>query len=493
MASNAPKPGHAASGCLILFGIPFAGIGLFFAIHSLRSLDNPNFKNPWIGVFAGSTFALIGALIVAAGFHAKKTEKYLSTRKGAHPTEPWLWRDDWAEGRATGRAGGSLIVLWVFTVLWNGMAAVPVTFFFQHTTAPTKPMVWVFLGLFPLIGLIALIWAIRQTVRVLRFGRTFLQLQTLPAPLGGKFRGTIDVRLPYPLPHGIQLAFTCVNRVSTGTGEERSTSEYIRWQEKKTLDPGQVLLGPQGATIPVEFDVPRDMPPSDSTDPDNQTLWLVRAQADVPGVKFDDTYEVPVFETRESPTYQDWHSKEEAKERIHPPTAPIRPTVHVSPAPEGGTQFYFPAGRNTSAAFGVTFFLFFFGVAEALIFYLHAPLIFPIFFGVFVLLLFVIALNLWFGTARIVATSDRFTLRTSTLGLGSSKQWATSQILDLYLKITMQSGGAKGTAYYTVMLTDTTRRSYQLGNALADHNEAEWICAQLRQMANLETRTAATP
>ena len=170
-------------------------------------------------------------------------------------------------------------------------------------------------------------------------------------------------------------------------------------------------------------------------------------------------------------------AKEDLEERTHPPTAPIRPTVQISSAPEGGTQFYFPAGHNLSAALGVTFFLFLFGGAQALIFYLHAPLIFAIFFGFFVFLLLIITLNLWFGTARIVANADGVSLHTNMLGFGGSQKWAASQIQSVRPKITMQSGGGgKGIPYYTVTIIDSTGRENAIGNALSDHNEAEWIC-----------------
>jgi hypothetical protein len=264
------------------------------------------------------------------------------------------------------------------------MSYLPVYFFFQHAVPQGKPVVILFIAIFPLIGIGALIWAIRQTVRLIRFGKTFVQLQTLPASLGRSLKGSIEARLPYPLPHGINLALSCVNRVTTGGGKNQSTFDYIRWQGKKELGPETIMAGPSGSTIPVDFDVPRDMPPSNTSNPSNEILWLLRAEADVPGVDFDETYEVPVFETQESPVLRDWQAKEDLEERTHPPTAPIRPTVQISSAPEGGTQFYFPAGHNLSAALGVTFFLFLFGGAQALIFYLHAPLIFAIFFGFFV-------------------------------------------------------------------------------------------------------------
>jgi len=250
------------------------------------------------------------------------------------------------------------------------------------------------------------------------------------------------------------------------------------------------MAGPVGSTIPLDFDIPRNLQSSDHSNPSNEILWLVRAEADVPGVNFDETYEVPVFQTADSPTVESWETKEEVAERAHPPAAPIRPTVVVSPAPEGGTQFYYPAGRSVSAAFGVTLFALLFGGAEAVILRLHAPIFFAVIFGFFDLLLIIIGLNLWFGSARIVANASELTLHTNTLGWRGNKRWDASDVLSLYPKITMQSGGSRGVAYYTVMLTDRRRNSFQLGKAIPDHNEAQWICDQIEQIVGLKAKSA---
>lgn len=474
----------------MLFSLPFIGMGLFFAGMSAKNLDNPNFKNPWIGIIFGLVFAGFGALIFAAGLQSGRTQKRVNAIRAANPDSPWLWREDWAQSRANGASRYSALGLWFFALVWNAIswgAAFAVT----KNPQPNK-WAYIVVGLFPAVGIFLLVTAIVQTLRQLRFGRTFLQMQSLPAPLGGKLRGTIDVRLPYPLPHGINLSLTCLNRVTSGSGKDRSTSDHIRWKDTTNLGSEYIMAGPTGSAIPVEFEIPRNMPATDHTTSANEILWLLRAEADVPGVNFDDNYEVPVFETRGSPSLADWQTHEEEEQRIHPPTAPVRGTVVVSAAPEGGTQFYFPAGRNVSSAIGVTLFAIFFGGAEVLIFVMHAPFLFPIVFGLMDLLLWFIAVNLWFGTARIVVKSDAVEVHTNLLGYHSDKRWLAGEIKAIYPKITMQSGGgSSGIPYYTITIQALNDREYPMGNALRDHNEAEWLCCQIRDIAKLKARTVS--
>ena len=56
------------------------------------------------------------------------------------------------------------------------------------------------------------------------------------------------------------------------------------------------MPGPKGdAAIPVEFSIPSDAYESNHDQPDDKVLWLLHAQADVPGVNYSDDFEVPVF------------------------------------------------------------------------------------------------------------------------------------------------------------------------------------------------------
>ncbi len=472
----------------MLFSLPFIGMGLFFAWTSAKNLGNPGFKNPWVGIIMGLVFAAFGGLIFAGGAQAGRMMKRANAIRAANPDSPWLWREDWAQGRANGTTKSAAIGMWFFALIWNGISWGAV--FAVTKNAPENKWVYLVLILFPAIGIALLITAVMQTMRHIRFGKTFVQLQSLPAPLGGKLRGTIDVRLPYPLPHGINLSLTCVNRVTSGSGKDRSTFDHIRWKESRNVGSEYMMAGPMGSTVPVEFDIPRNMPATDHTNSSNEILWLLRAEADIPGVNFDENYELPVFETRESPSLAEWQSEQEEEQRIHPPTAPVRGTVVVSPAPEGGTQFYFPAGRNVSSAIGVTLFALLFGGAEVLIVVLHAPFIFAVVFGLVDLLLWFIALNLWFGSARIVVKSDAVEVHTSLLGYHGFKRWLAGEIKAVYPKITMQSGGgSSGIPYYTITIQALNDREYQMGNALRDHNEAEWLCAQIREIANLKAKT----
>ena len=57
----------------------------------------------------------------------------------------------------------------------------------------------------------------------------------------------------------------------------------------------RLLLAPAGTCIPVEFDIPEDAYETNHEMPSDQLLWMLHAQADVPGVDYCDDFEIPVF------------------------------------------------------------------------------------------------------------------------------------------------------------------------------------------------------
>ncbi len=154
-------------------------------------------------------------------------------------------------------------------------------------------------------------------------------------------------------------------------------------------------------------------------------------------------------------------------------------------------QFYYGAMRSPVSALVLSCALLVFGGADYLIITEHGPTVLAVIFSIFAVLLFVGTLNAWFGTARIVANGNGVLLHTSTLGIGGTKLWATADIDSIYPKVTMQTSGARGTAWYTVTLRDAKGREFGVGKQIKDHNEAEWICEQMKQLASVRTRSAA--
>ena len=440
----------------------------------IRQIVDTRTAQPGTLVTLGLMFTLIGFAILAAAILAPRKLKQAQQRQAEHPQEPWLWRDDWAQLRANSQTRSELKRAWIFSILWC-LASAPVLFFVTGEKLVQQPASLIALG-FPMIGAALLVWAIRETLRWFEFGKTYFAMSTVPFAVGREMRGAIQTRFLRPPVHGIQLKLTCVNCTVTGSGNSQTTQEKILWRDEKTIDPQELVLGPEGTTIPVNFHVPVDARPTDSTNPRDAILWKLEADADVPGVDYKDLFEVPVFQTKDTPTEEPRGAN---SADLRPPA---NPTIVVRPAAGGGTEFYFPPARNRSFAAGLSSFVLLWSAFLWLMLVKGAPFIFPLVFGLFEMLLIYGAVQLWLGTSSVLIGEQSVRVRSGILGGGRMQEIACGQVAKVQTAITAQQGGASGTPYYDIQLVRTDGTQVTLGRTVRDKNEAEYLVAEMQKM-----------
>ncbi len=474
--------GKLAAAIVSLFALGFSAAGLF-AVTAAARTPSSDAVPKFLGICLGLTFTLVGVAIGAVAIYGFRKYQFQRARQATNPGSPWLWREDWAQGRAKSCTRSTMFQAWIFAVVWY-LISMPVLIFAPKAMAK-QPLAAVGL-LFPACGVGLLIWAIRETLRWFEFGVTWFEMAGCPLVIGREFRGNIHARFPHGADHGIRLKLSCVNRVVSGSGKSQTTNERILWREEKNVSPGELCPGPIGSLIPVSFRIPWNALASDNTNSRNSILWLLEAHADVPGVDYKDIFELPVFRTQETPTAP------EAESRSDNPAsaAPIRPTVTVNVTPEG-TQFFFPPARNKSFALGVTTFSMVWSGVLAFIIVMHAPIIFPVVFGFFDLLLLMGAAQLWLGTSRVVINSSHVRVQSGLLGGGKWREYPKSQILDIQALITAQQGGSTGTPYYDIRLLQTEHQNVTLGRTIRDKDEAEWLVSEMKNSLQLRTAAAA--
>src|SRR5208282_3610040 len=278
------RPSKAAQVFPIIFGLIFMGFGLAFASGFLFADPSRIHGNRWVGVLFGGFFALIGGGIIFAGIYGTRKLKEQAAAEVTNPRSPWLWRKDWAASRAESKNRNNVFGLWAAAIFANGIVLT--------IAVSTVPQLWRTSdpkALFPLafcvVGVILAGAAIRASIRRKRFGQTYFEFASLPFSPGRTLKGTIHLRFNTDARHGIDLTLSCVRRVITGGGKNRSTLQSILWQADKNVPQASLAPGPVGdAVIPVEFSIPGDAYESNHDDPNDQVLWLLHGQADVPGV-----------------------------------------------------------------------------------------------------------------------------------------------------------------------------------------------------------------
>ena len=112
-------------------------------------------------------------------------------------------------------------------------------------------------------------------------------------------------------------------------------------------------------------------------------------------------------------------------------------------------------------------------------------MLFPIVSGACGLLIFWLVLDLWFGTTRVVMNADEVRIRNAVLGLGNTRRYLPSEFADVKKKISMQSGGRNGTAYYQIRLVRGSGRDVVAGEQIRDKREAERLAEEYKNILGL--------
>jgi hypothetical protein len=209
----------------------------------------------------------------------------------------------------------------------------------------------------------------------------------------------------------------------------------------------------------------------------------LRLSASLPGVVYWSTFEVPVFRTASSDRPL---TQEEARSTPSSVTqANYRQSadskIRVSTNARG-TELVFPGARNLEAALGITIFT---GVWLVIIWFLirlHAPMVFPIVFGGFGLLLVYATLELWLRVSQVVANQDGVVISSGYISATRERRISASEIAEVGLSIGMQAGSRP---YYDVFLRRKDGKKLTAGHAVRDKREAEWLAATIRSALRL--------
>ncbi len=398
--------------------------------------------------------------------------------------QPWRSRDDWAQGRAESSGRGWIVVgAWIVALVWILISS-PILYLLRRELERGHRAAAIGLA-FPAAGLLLLAAAIRRTLLWRKFGVSTLVLRTTPIVPGGRLLGAIRARfMPRPA-GGYRLRLTCARHTTSGSGKNRTTHEAILWREERTMERALPADDPGRTEIPVSFAIPAEALETTLGDPDDRILWVLDADAAIPGLDYRAEFEVPVFGAGVTPAPVAASPDDDPMREYEATEEPFRPErdrgIRVGPSSGGGVEFFLRPLRNPSASIGLFAFLALWSCAVVFLIRMHAPLLFPIVFGGFELLLIYFALDVTLGTTRLVIEAGEARLTRGFLGVGPVRVFRCADLKDIRLTIGMQSGDRNGTPYYTLTLLDRFDTSYSAGRYIRDKREAEWLAAEIKR------------
>jgi hypothetical protein len=201
---------------------------------------------------------------------------------------PWKVREAWETARIPELTQSSKVIASVMGVATLGVGLALLGW---HVASGTPPL---FMVLFVLGGgLVMSLFSLRPFLRRWVHGRSTLVMDPMPARIGQ----TLEARLQTPISpddvpdDGFDVRVLCGERTTGG----RNSSPRIReeWSAEERVR-GQRAATDTGVEVPLAFDLPEDVPPSTLERESERTVWRVEASADVSGLDYKATFEIPV-------------------------------------------------------------------------------------------------------------------------------------------------------------------------------------------------------
>jgi hypothetical protein len=459
----------------ILFLVPFCAIGVVATILSVQALAEGDLEKGGFLFIFGVAFGGAGFGFLAALFFGRRLLLKQEEYKLRHPDAPWKWREDWVEGKVRTAGRPAMWTAWLFALIWNAISSSMVFFVPQ---ALEEDNLAALIGLiFPLIGVWLIYRAVRFTVQRRRFGEATVQLGTLPGVIGARLAGALTIPSGFPSDARMLLRLTCVNRWRTRGGRS-SSGESIVWQEE--APPASVYSAGGAVTVPFAFTIPADATPSDTSGDGTGILWRLSAAANIPGVDFEADFDMPVFGPEHGalpgPHAAPAPGPATSVRADDPGSLPEGFTAR--PGADGGEEFVLHRWRNGRVALGLTAFTVLWTAFIVLMIALGVPLLFPIVFALFDLLLVWFIVHMWAGETRVTIDPTGITIHPRFPVLASSTVLPPGRVSDVRLSIGMQSGNA---VFYNLDLTRETGRTVTIPAFLRNKRDAERVAVKMKQ------------
>ncbi|MCL4865331.1 MAG: hypothetical protein KJZ47_05515, partial [Gemmatimonadales bacterium] len=239
------------------------------------------------------------------------------------------------------------------------------------------------------------------------------------------------------------------------------------------IDVVRTLRECASTVIHFAFRLPPEGEPSSPLPDPNGVCWRLEANAEVPGVDYRASFEVPVFAPPPGTVVavSDVPIAVGVDDYVQPPSSRILVTTT-----QHGTEVWLPAARHLVPALVVTGSAVFFGGLGVFLLWTDAPQLLAWAVCLIGAVIGLAAANLLFGTSQILANLDGMEITQGFLGLGRTRHIPAADVLDIATHTSMQ---ANARYYANLALVRRSGGRVVLGRAIREKREAEWLADRL--------------
>lgn len=480
MTVNVPAGSRFGAIFIVLFGLFFAGMGLFVMAGRLSQGDSGGGKPLWFGLLFSSVFVMVGLAAMVGGIIAWRQAVRRAALERSYPDQPWMWQQDWAGGRIRDGNFKTVLVVGGIALFWNLVAwSVTIGIFIDGDHLENKAA---YITLFfPLVGIGLVFALVYQIRRWQKYGTSVFEMVEVPGVIGGNLGGVVMTRVNIKPAEGFRLVLRSVHQWTSGSGKNRTTHTETLWESEQRMQQEAMADDPTRSALPVLFFIPYDCKPTERLSPGSENYWELEVSAATPGIDYKASFRVPVFKTRDSDPDATHDESAITAGGVTttglPPLSSIR-GLSISPSLTGGEQLEFKAGRHK--IFLIVPLLIGIGLCVGTYFLWtksDAPKIFPVFMAVFGLLITAGVVSSMLTYVRIILHDDRIEVDSRMFGFGKRKVLSRDQITKIN---TMQGMSSGNTVFYNIVIDTADGNKERIPTLIKGRREADALVAHLQ-------------
>ena len=455
------------------FVVLFLAVGALLVVFAVWSAQEGDTDSTLVFAAFGSTFCTAVVWALFGNLRARRAHRRDLGRKDAFPEEPWRWYEEWASGRVASHGCAKMIMFWSVAVFWSAI----VGSMFLVGLPEFKQGSPVLIGMIPFgaISVLFYFWAVRATWRWVKYGASFLMLDSFPGVIGGRLRATLVLPSGAPPAGDLRARLAC-RRVDHN--EEDSPEETL-WHDEVTLPANQAAAIAEGLAFPMEFAIPAGHAPSSPLPEMGEVVWDIDVWGETARLDYRASFQVPVFVTPESadeaaPVTEVRHAP------VHAPDGARfeqGSRIRVSPGATGGLEFTFPYPRQAGTT-GLIALVLVAVTAACVLFVSHrVPLWVPAVFGFLELLLVWGALLYWTRSRRVHVATDGVRVHRRKFGLRGSRFVPRDEIVDIESGVMLE---ADTLIMHDLELALVGGKRVNVGIFIPSKAEAAWLAQRMR-------------
>jgi hypothetical protein len=146
---------------------------------------------------------------------------------------------------------------------------------------------------FPLIGFLLLIWAIRKNLQLIVHGIASFEIDGGKGLVGADLRGCVRNRRTKKFSNAVTAKLQCIRSVTQGSGDSASSRRAAVWSGEQSFPAGRVDLQ---KGLQLSLPIPGALPPSGKSSSESSVTWELHISAPSAPVAFHARFIIPVFE-----------------------------------------------------------------------------------------------------------------------------------------------------------------------------------------------------